>query len=370
MVKAITDGFGSTKHLPCIAHALSHLVPDAIKLSPRIGEIIGKVKSIVTLVKRSVVASDELKRLQIRDGKTDSIALKFKQDVLTRWNSTYYMLERFLQLKDYVYSVLLTCPTAPKILSREEIDILEDVVRILGPIEFVTTEISGDSYPTSSLVIPVIHCMEGTIKNCVALTVEGNTFRDNILSEVQRRFKDIELYKLLAVSTILDPRYKRMHFQSPKAVSAAISYINFQLKTVAANYNMELNKANDLEPQTNSEINEFDVWTFHDNLMKSCASSFDEPGGMNLELRQYLNQPIIPRNQNPFKHWQTLKLAYPTLFTVAIRYLSVVATSVPSERVFSKAGIIKSDLRSRLSGNRLNRLLFLGSLDEKNWGLD
>lgn len=28
MTKAIKDGFGSTKHLPCIAHNLSHLVPD------------------------------------------------------------------------------------------------------------------------------------------------------------------------------------------------------------------------------------------------------------------------------------------------------------------------------------------------------
>lgn len=104
MIKAIIDGFDPGKHLPCIAHALSHLVPDAIKLSPHIREIITKVKSIVTVIKRSVVASDELKRLQIRDGKTESTVLKFKQDVPTCWNSTYYMIERFLQLKDYVYS--------------------------------------------------------------------------------------------------------------------------------------------------------------------------------------------------------------------------------------------------------------------------
>jgi len=314
------------------------------------------------------VASDELKRLQRRDGKTESTALKFKQDVPTRWNSTYFMIERFLQLKDYVYPVLLTCSTAPKLLSREEIDILEDIVRVLGPIEFVITEISGDSYPTSSLVIPVLHCMEGIIKKCVALTVEGNAFRDNILSEIQRRFKEIESYKIFAISTILDPRYKRVHFQSPRAVSTAISYINSQLKTVAVNNNVESDKTDQLTPRT--EIKEFDVWTFHDSLIESNAPSFDESGGINFELRQYLNQPLIPRNRDPFKYWQTLKFVYPTLFAVAMRYLSVVATSVPSERVFSKAGIIKSDLRSRLSGERLNSLLFLGSLREENWGLD
>lgn len=123
--------------------------------------------------------------------------------------------------------------------------------------------------------------------------------------------------------------------------------------------------------KSRTEINEFNVWAFHDNLIESSnTSSFDESGGISFELRQYLNQLPILRNRDPFKYWQALKFVYPTLFAVAMRYLSVVATSVPSERVFSKAGIIKSDLRSRLSGKRLNSLLFLGSLPEENWGFD
>ncbi|TGZ52232.1 Uncharacterized protein DBV15_11495 [Temnothorax longispinosus] len=164
-----------------------------------------------------------------------------------------------------------------------------------------------------------------------------------------------------------------MHFQSPEDVADAVSYINRQVKTVAVNNNVESNTVDHLESQTESKTNEYNVWAFHDSLVDSCTPftpSVDEPGGVNLELQQYLNQPPILRNQDPFKHWQTLKPAYPTLFTVAMRYLSVVATSVPSERMFSKAGIVKSDLRSRLSGKRLNSLLFLGSLSEESWGQD
>lgn len=78
-----------------MAHILAHLVPDSLKTIYTIEEIITKVKNIVT-VKRSVVASDELNRLQKRDGKTEGTILKFKQEVPTRWNSMLYMIERFL----------------------------------------------------------------------------------------------------------------------------------------------------------------------------------------------------------------------------------------------------------------------------------
>lgn len=48
----------------------------------------------------------------------------------------------------------------------------------------------------------------------------------------------------------------------------------------------------------------------------------------------------------------------------------MVATSVPSERLFSKSGQIMTDSRNRLTGEHLNKLLFLGSLSENDWNLD
>jgi len=44
----------------------------------------------------------------------------------------------------------------------------------------------------------------------------------------------------------------------------------------------------------------------------------------------------------------------------------MVATSVPSERIFSKAGQVMTDIRNRLTGDNLNKLLFLGSLPEND----
>lgn len=71
MVNAINSIFNTKTHIPCMAHILAHLVPDSLKTMYTIEEVIIKVKNIVTFVRKSVIASDELIRLQKRDGKTE-----------------------------------------------------------------------------------------------------------------------------------------------------------------------------------------------------------------------------------------------------------------------------------------------------------
>jgi hypothetical protein len=50
---------------------------------------------------------------------------------------------------------------------------------------------------------------------------------------------------------------------------------------------------------------------------------------------------------------------YPHLQMLAKKYLSAPASSCESERLFSTARFIMSDLRNRLSGENLRKLLFL-----------
>ena len=57
------------------------------------------------------------------------------------------------------------------------------------------------------------------------------------------------------------------------------------------------------------------------------------------ELQHYFNLPELPalEEYDSFSWWATNKAQYPILHKMAIKYLSIPATSVPSERLFSNA---------------------------------
>lgn len=319
---AVNKLVGNNKQLACFAHILSHLVPNALQSIKPAMEIINKVKKIVTLTRHSVVASDELKRLQKRDGKTDRTVLKFIQDVETRWNSTYYMLERFLTLEEYVYPVMSKCANMPDMLSRTEISVLKDLVALMSPVASVINEISGENYPTCSIIIPIIHCMTAAITDCIITTEIGNSipnqFQTSLLNQINNKFHHLESIRIMAISTILDPRFKRLHFKSALAASNAIQDIDNKLRKISG-YEKRKTKEND---QNDVNTKSGNLWQFHDNLViKNKDLADTESQNLNLELKQYLYQPVIKRSENVFNYWESLKHAFPILSKLALQYL-------------------------------------------------
>ncbi len=61
----------------------------------------------------------------------------------------------------------------------------------------------------------------------------------------------------------------------------------------------------------------------------------------------------------PLKYWKERAVIFPTLYVLAKKYLCMPATSVPRERILSKAGEILCKKRSRLSPSTVEQLIFL-----------
>jgi len=119
MLKAIKVNFGENKHLRCFSHSINLVAEGSMKKVDGLLDLISKVKNIVKFIKRSVNCSDELRKLQEKDG--DNIK-KLILDVVTRWNSVYYMCKRFLELKEVVNQIVLKHINAPPMLNGQEIE--------------------------------------------------------------------------------------------------------------------------------------------------------------------------------------------------------------------------------------------------------
>lgn len=232
------------------------------------------------------------------------------------------MIERFLDLRDYVYQVLMKCSSAPEMLTREEIEILKDCILVMRPIENVLREMSGESYSTGSIAIPIIRCMEITLSQCEPSTKVGQSFKAAIVIHVQTKFDGIEKTELLAMATIVDPRFKKLHFRYALAAAGAIRKINNELKSGGDGPGCIVTRVTPI-PDSESST-EVDVWQVHDNLVaRNMELSGNDSSELDLELRQYLNQPTIPRHGNPLEYWSSVQKAFPKLSTLALKYLAL-----------------------------------------------
>jgi hypothetical protein len=66
--------------------------------------------------------------------------LKVLQDCPTRWNSTFYMLKRFVKLRDAIITTLALVNPAVTTFTHEEWEAIEEACEVLQPYEEVTVE--------------------------------------------------------------------------------------------------------------------------------------------------------------------------------------------------------------------------------------
>ena len=94
----------------------------------------------------------------------------------------------------------------------------------------------------------------------------------------------------------------------------------------------------------------------NNNLESSVMASFNEL--VLAELSRYKAEPLLELKGKPLEWWRYHEHSYPKLSHVAKKYLGVVATSVPSEQLFSTAGNVVTAKRSALDPDNVEKLVF------------
>lgn len=173
---------------------------------------------------------------------------------------------------------------------------------------------------------------------------------------LKKRFDSIEKNHLLCMASFLDPRFKNRGIVDDGALQECKREIELYISDMlVAEAATNVDSTVDAVPPVESES----IWDSFDQLNEADILRTTPATTASMELRQYCNEPAIKRHDDPFEWWRTRELLYPRIAKLARKHLSLVATSVPRERVFSKAGEVLSKKRNRLGNDNCNRILFL-----------
>ena len=240
-------------------------------------------------------------------------------------------------------------------LSSHEIQSFKKAVLLLKPFEEVTKELSSDKYVSISKVITLVRRLQHLTVECVS-TLQ---LKQELVANMRRRFLSIEENDILAPSTLLDPRFKEFDFRDSATSNQAVQRMTTELAaTIQTQQTGDVfspEQAEELQLQHNEPTN---IWSMIDERVAASISTCPPTSNSIVTLHTYLVQPKIKRIENPLMWWKNNTI-YPFLSKFAKKDMRIPGTSVPAERVFSKAGEHIS--RSAIKPKHVNMLLFLNT---------
>lgn len=218
---------GKFFHIRCCAHILNLIVQDGLK---HIDDSVGKIRESIKYVR----GSQGRKQKFLDCAAQVSLECKrgLRQDIPTRWNSTFLMIDSALYYQRAFLHLQLSDSNYKHSLSQDEWGKLEKLSKFLKVFYDVTCLFSGTKYPTANLYFPQVFVVEDTLRKA---KVDSDSFMKSMATQMMEKFdKYWKKYSLiLAVAVILDPRYK-------------IQFVEFCYKRLYGYNSEEMTKVRDM----------------------------------------------------------------------------------------------------------------------------
>ena len=153
------------------------------------------------------------------------------------------------------------------------------------------------------------------------------------------------------IATFLNPRFKHFNWATNGERDKAYQLV----KTLYDTLKVNLHISDDTEDRNQEKDNDDDFFRDLEGDDTDTQMNMEEDD----EVSRYAKLRSIKVKDDPLIWWVNHRDSFPTLTQLARKYLSIPATSVPSERLFSDAGNHISAKRTRLAPDLVNKILFL-----------
>ena len=198
-------------YLHCFAHTLNLAVKAGLCIE-RIHQVVSRCSRLVAFFRRSSNAAYKLlDKLKALGCPTHALV----QDVATRWNSTFDMLERVYEQRAPICAALVEENRMELLPRDDDFTVVESLLEVLKPFKHITEVMSGEKYTTVSSVKPLLHHLLN-----VALDIEAKdsaaikAMKQAMTANLGERYSSPQSDELLGIACFLDPRFKAMPFES------------------------------------------------------------------------------------------------------------------------------------------------------------
>ena len=145
-------------------------------------------------------------------------------------------------------------------------------------------------------------------------------------------FNTLEVDSSAVLSAALDPRFWKLSFLSESQQAKLLDVLVQLASTDNSADSSSIDAGKTMEPPMKKRISVLDH-LLSDDKQDEDASTLDE-------VKSYLQEHPIKCKEDPLCWWKMNGSRFSHLEPLARRYLAIPATSTPSERVFSVAGIV------------------------------
>ena len=139
-------------YLNCFGHTLNLAVSAGLAVH-RIHQVVSRCSHIVSFFRKSSKAMYCLKEKQIALGLPKHALV---QDIVTRWNSTFNMVERICE-QAAICASLMEQKRLDLMLNDADITIAESILEVLKPFKHISDTMCAEKCTTTSSIKPLLH---------------------------------------------------------------------------------------------------------------------------------------------------------------------------------------------------------------------
>lgn len=222
------------------------------------------------------------------------------------------------------------------------------LVNLLTPSDLCTTVISGQSYATISLMLPVMQQLLTGIRNAL---IDENTvnkkFAQHLESGLLSKYAldDIHFKSPAAIASAIDPRFRDLSFLNSDHDEAEYIQKQVVINALTLSRMTDNDQPTVIEPPAKKPVSS--LFQLMNQARKTDTSDEDDlEETVKCETAVFCTEQVVDLHCNVLAWWKIHQTCFPHATRVAREFLTIPGTSVPSEAVFSAAGALVTKLRS------------------------